>query len=176
MPQVEPEGVPERPSVTAGGEALTTGIDGVVLERLQAHVDHRGSLTEVLDTRRPFWSEPVVYAYQITIAPGRIKGWGMHKLQTDRYFASRGSVRVVLYDGRVGSPTKGEFSQFHFSDRSPGLLAIPPGVWHADQNTGSGEAVIVNFPTEPYRHEDPDKHRLDPHGGEIPFDWALRDG
>ena len=47
---------------------------------------------------------------------------------------------------------------------------------HADQNTGATEAVVVNFPTKPYNREDPDKRRLDPHGGEIPFDFALLDG
>ena len=53
--------------------------------RLEPHVDHRGSLFEIVNFDHPFWQEPVVYAYAITIRPGRIKGWGMHKLQTDRY-------------------------------------------------------------------------------------------
>ena len=50
-----------------------------------------------------------------------------------------------------------------------------PGVWHADQNTGDVDAAILNFPTRAYDREDPDKHRIDPHSGEIPFDWSLRD-
>jgi len=54
-------------------------------------------------------------------------------------------------------------------------VRIPPGVWHADQNTGDIDAVILNFPTRPYDPADPDKHRIDPHSGEIPFDWTLRD-
>ncbi len=28
----------------------------------------------------------------------------------------------------------------------------------------------------PYNREAPDKYRLDPHSGEIPFDWSLPDG
>jgi hypothetical protein len=38
--------------------------------------DHRGSLVRMIDTREPFWIEPVVYAYEFTIRPSRIKGWG----------------------------------------------------------------------------------------------------
>jgi hypothetical protein len=33
----------------------------------------------------------------------------------------------------------------------------------------------MNFPTRPYDREDPDKYRIDPASGEIPFDFALLD-
>jgi dTDP-4-dehydrorhamnose 3,5-epimerase len=162
-------------SVGADGAQLIP-IDGVRLARLTSLVDHRGSIVEVVNFGAPFWEEPVVHAYQITILPGRIKGWGMHRLQADRYFAGSGRVRVVLHDGRVHSPTHGRFADFHFSDEAPGLLYIPPGVWHADQNTGDRSTLIVNFPTRAYDRDNPDKYRIDPHSGSIPFDWTLRDG
>jgi dTDP-4-dehydrorhamnose 3,5-epimerase len=160
----------------APGDAPASGpsIDGVVLLRLSTHVDHRGSLTPIMGDPG-FWAEPVVHAYRITIEPGRIKGWGLHRQQTDRYFLAQGSVRVVVYDGRVGSPSHERFDQFYFDERTPSLLRIPPGVWHADQNVGEHEVAIVNFPTRAYDPEQPDKFRIDPHSGEIPFDWALRD-
>ncbi|HEX8856966.1 MAG TPA: hypothetical protein VF752_15330 [Thermoleophilaceae bacterium] len=173
---VSPAGQPDPPTVDSQGRRLSTGIDGVELERLVVHDDHRGSLVEVMNFERPFWREPVIYAYSVTIRPRRIKGWGMHKLQTDRYYVASGNIRVVLLDGRLESPSHGALSEFHFTDRTPGLLAIPPGVWHADQNWGDSDAMIINFPTRPYDHVNPDKNRVDPHSGEIPFDWALRDG
>jgi len=151
-------------------------IEGVRAARLEAHVDHRGSLFEIVNFDQPFWDEPVVYAYGITIRPGRIKGWGMHKLQTDRYLIASGSVRVVLFDGRSESPTQGLIDVRQLTGEAPSLLAIPPGVWYADQNWGENDALILNFPTHPYNREAPDKYRLDPHSGEIPFDWSLPDG
>ena len=151
-------------------------IDGVVFARLSPHVDNRGSLTEVVNFGHPFWTEDVVYAYRFTIRPGRVKGWGMHKLQADRYFLVTGSVRTVLYDGRAESPTLGDFQEHNMTAPAPGLLLIPPGVWHASQNWGEDEAAIMNFPTRPYDRDEPDKYRIDPHSGEIPFDWSLRDG
>lgn len=146
------------------------------MKRLSPHVDHRGGLTAVLDVRDPFWGEPVVYAYEITINPGRIKGWGMHEKQTDRYFTSSGSVRVVLFDGRDGSPSAGTLVELHFSELNPGLVSIPPRVWHAAHNWGDMTARVINFPTRAYDSDDPDKFRIDPHAGVIPFDWQLRDG
>jgi len=172
---VTPAGRRDAPSVGADGIPLKK-IEGVTFSRLVPHVDHRGSLTEVLNFANQFWEEPVVYAYCITIMPGRIKGWGMHKLQSDRYFLVSGSARVVLYDGREDSSSYGQFEIHHLSRSAPGLLLIPPGVWHADQNGGDDEAMIMNFPTHPYDRAAPDKYRIDPHSGEIPFDWALRDG
>ena len=93
----------DQPTVTRDGQARPTPIDGVIVERTGMHTDHRGALLPFLDARKSFWSEPVVYAYCFSIRPGRIKGWGMHEHQTDRYFVVRGHVRVALFDGREGS-------------------------------------------------------------------------
>ena len=157
-------------------DAPATRIEGVELARVTPYVDHRGALTEVVNFDHPFWREDVVYAYCITILPGRIKGWGMHRLQADRYFLVSGSVRTVLYDGRTDSPSFGAFQVHSLTGAASGFLRIPPGVWHASQNWGEDEAAILNFPTEPYDRETPDKYRIDPHSGEIPFDWSLPDG
>jgi hypothetical protein len=34
----------------------------------------------------------------------------------------------------------------------------------------------MNFPTRAYDAAAPDKFRIDPHSGAIPFDWSLPDG
>jgi dTDP-4-dehydrorhamnose 3,5-epimerase len=174
--EVRPEVAQDLPTVDDRGRPLTTGIDGVQLHRLgPRHVDHRGSLMEVVDVRLPFWSEPIVYAYHITVAPGRIKGWGMHKLQADRYYIASGFLRVVLHDGRPDSPTYRQFKQFYFGDETPSLLRIPPGVWHADQNLGEKDVLIINYPTRIYDKRNPDKYRIDVRSDLIPFDWDLGD-
>lgn len=174
--KVLPEAPQDEQTVDSQGRPVAPGIEGVVVVQRRWHADHRGRLAEVVDAEHPFWEDPVVYSYCFTIAPGRIKGWGMHRGQDDRYFVASGSVRVVLYDGREASPTFERFQQLHFTDHTPGLVRIPAGVWHADQNYGDSEAILMNFPTTPFNHEDPDKHRIDPRSGQIPFDWSLPDG
>lgn len=174
--EVRPHAPRDAPTVYAGRERGEPAIEGVEHVRLSPHVDHRGSLTEVVNVTHPFWQEPVVHAYRISIRPGRIKGWGMHKLQADRYLVESGTVRIVLYDGRVDSPTFERYEVHSFDDITAGLLRIPPGVWHADQNTGETDVFILNFPTRAFDPAHPDKYRIDPHSGEIPFDWTLRDG
>jgi dTDP-4-dehydrorhamnose 3,5-epimerase len=168
--------MPDRPRADDPDQVMARRIAGVRIVRVAGYHDQRGSLLPFLDFESPFWSEPVVHGYVFTIRPGRIKGWGMHKRQADRYFVLSGNLRVVLWDGREDSPDKGSFCEFFFTAGSSGLLYIPPGVWHASQNWGRTLGRIVNLPTVRFDTGDPDKYRLDPHGGAIPFDWQLRDG
>lgn len=172
---VEPPADKDAATVDEQGRRVSTGIEGVRHARVVSQVDHRGSLTEAVNFDHEFWDEPIVYSYCFTIRPGRIKAWGMHKKQADRYFIATGHVRVVLYDGRTQSPTFGSFAEFQLTEESRGLLLIPPGVWHGDQNWGQAEAVVMNFPTRPFDRDNPDKYRIDPHSGLIPFDWSLPD-
>ena len=172
---VVPGGVRDVPTVGEAGRRRPQ-LEGVVVAHAVVHADHRGTLMEAVNFEDPFWEEPVLYAYAFTVARGRIKGWGMHKRQTDRYVALAGRLRVVLYDGRPDSQTFQEFAEFSFADEAPGFLRIPPGVWHADQNVGEGPCRVLNFPTRAYDRDAPDKYRIDPASGEIPFDFTLRDG
>ena len=173
--EVTPLAERDAQTLTSTGERIAR-IEGVEVTRLAPHADHRGSLTEVLNSASPFWREPVVHVYLFTIRPGRIKGWGMHKRQADRYLGVRGQIRLVLFDGRVDSPTHGVYEQHYLGEELLTLVRIPPGVWHADQNVGTAEAAILNFPTVAYDPDEPDKYRIDPHSGEIPFDWDALDG
>ncbi len=170
-----PAGRRDVPTVGAEGRRRVQ-LEGVVVSPGVVHADHRGALMEVVNFDDPFWSEPIVHAYAFTVAPGRIKGWGMHRLQADRYVALAGRLRVVLYDGRPKSQTFQSFAEFYFTEEAPGFLRIPPGVWHADQNIGDAPCRVVNFPTRAFDRDSPDKYRIDPASGEIPFDFTLRDG
>ncbi len=169
-------GRPDAPRDDEPDRVAARRIAGVWIERLHGYHDHRGSLVPFFDPASPFWEKPVVHGYLITVRPGRIKGWGLHRRQADRYFTLAGELRTVLYDGREDSPTRGNFCEIHFTEGHTGLVLIPPGVWHATQNWGETLGRIVNFPTARFDPRDPDKERIDPHSGKIPFDWSLRDG
>ena len=163
-----------RPDAPQDPASTGPRIEGVQVVRLHRYADHRGSLTPIM-ADSSFWSEPVVHAYRITIRPGRIKGWGMHRLQADRYCIEAGRVRVVLYDGRVASATHRSSTSSDSMRRRRRWCGSRPGSGTRTRTPGTRDAAILNFPTRAYDREDPDKHRIDPHSGEIPFDWSLRD-
>ena len=158
-------------TVDGHGRRASTGIDGVELQLVRAHLDSRGSLAEVINFADPFWREPIVYSYSLTIEPGRIKGWGMHLRQADRHHVHCGRLRIVLHDARTNSPTHGNTAVHCLGSEARGALRIPPGVWHAFQNVGQDVVHVTNFPTIAYDHEHPDKQMLPLDTELISFDF-----
>ena len=156
-------------SVTAEGESLQEQIEGVELRRPPTHADERGTITEVYDERWGFTDDPLVYVYHVTILPGQLKGWVVHREQNDRLFAYGGILKIVLYDARTDSPTYGRVNVFHLGGHDRALLSIPAGVFHAVRNVGAGEGAFVNLPSKPYEHDDPDKYRLPLDNDVIPY-------
>ena len=57
-------------------------------------------------------------------------------------------------------------------DARPALVILPTGVWHGLQNLGTGDALVVNFPTLPYDYDDPDHYRLPFDTPDIPYRWS----
>ena len=150
-------------------------IQGVRVRPLRAIPDERGYLMEML---RSDWEEFERFGqvYLTAVYPGVVKGWHYHKKQTDHFICVHGMAKVVLYDGRQGSPTHGEVNEFFMGELHPILLKIPSGVMHGFKGIGQEMALIVNVPTELYNYDEPDEYRLPPHTDQIPYDWALKEG
>ena len=155
-------------TVTPDGNSRQLLPAGVSFHDNVTHVDERGTVCEMFDQRWGWNPHPVVFTYCFTVRPGITKGWGMHKVNEDRYFLLFGELEVVLYDARPDSPTQGLVSRIVLSEFRRRLMNIPPGIWHADYNFGSKDAVLINFPTEPYNHANPDKYRLPLDTDQIP--------
>jgi len=163
------EPTPDRATVSAAGEPLTILPHGVTFHRSPTHLDERGSVCEIFDARWEWHPDPIVFVYSFTIRPGKVKGWGMHKLHEDRYFVLSGEMEVLLYDSRPDSPTSGTVARVVLSHYDRRIMNIPSHVWHATRNLGQTDVVVVNFPTIPYDHSKPDKYRLPLDTDQIPY-------
>lgn len=164
---VEPRKAPQ--TVTRAGERVAPRIDGVKVHAQVTQQDERGTLTELYSPYWRFDEIPLVFLYTVTIRPGMAKGWAVHHDQTDRYFFYQGSVKLVLYDDRAGSPTYRMVNELYFSECNRSLVLVPPQVYHAVQNVGAGDALLINLPSQPYRHDDPDKFTLPLDNDLIPY-------
>lgn len=142
--------------------------EGVVLHPLTTHTDDRGTVCELYDPRWEINSDPLVFAYMFTLRPGAAKGWGVHREHEDRYAFIAGEAEIVLYDEREDSPTFGLETRLFLSGVHRTVLVIPRGVWHAERNIGASDVLVVNFPTIPYDHSNPDKYRLPLDTDELP--------
>lgn len=162
----------DQQTVDGKGQPLRRLPHGATLKDLIVHTDERGEVMEMMDLRWQWHSDPIVFCYYFTVRPGWAKGWGMHLKHEDRYCLLRGKCKLVLYDARADSPTHGLLTELFFSDKRSQLINIPAGVWHADENVGDGELLVVNYPTIPYDHADPDKYRLPLDTDLIPYKFA----
>lgn len=150
-------------------------IEGVTVRALRQIHDERGYLMEMLRSDWPEF-EKFGQCYLTTAYPGVVKGWHFHKKQTDHFIVLRGTAKVVCYDNREDSKTKGEVNEFFPSERNPLLIKVPPLVLHGFKAVGDEPVYLVNLPTRLYNYEEPDEYRLPYDSDEVPYDWTLQLG
>jgi len=151
---------------------LAQTIDGCVVRKLNSIHDDRGWLMEML---RNDWPEFANFAQSyITVCyPGVAKAWHYHKKQTDHFVTVAGMSKIVLYDDRPNSPTKGVVNEFISGERAPMLVRIPVYVWHGFAAVGPERTMIVNFPTHLYDYKEPDEFRKAADDPSIPYSWVV---
>ena len=148
-------------------------IDGVVVKPLRRIPDERGYIMHMLRSDDPVFQN-FGEIYFSTIYPDVIKAWHLHKLMTLNYSVVVGMIKLVLYDDRENSPTKGEIQELYIGQENYQLVKIPPLVWNGFKGVGTGMAVLANCATLPH---DPDEIvRMSPFDPTIPYDWALKHG
>ena len=148
-------------------------IDGVEIFPLRRIPDERGTVMHMLRSDDPHF-EGFGEIYFSTVNPAAIKGWHMHSRMTLNYACVAGQVKLVLYDGREGSPTCGTLKELFMGDANYVLVRIPPMVWNGVKGLGQAPAIIANCASHPHDPEEID--RLDPFSPQIPYDWSLRHG
>jgi len=151
-------------------------ISGVKSKRLKLIPDERGWLMEILRSDDREFFEKFGQVYVTVCYPGVFKAWHYHKVQSDHFCCLKGMAKVVLFDNREGSPTKGRLNEFIIGELNPTLLKIPPLVLHGFTAVGSEPAFILNVPTEVYRYDAPDEHRVPYDSPDIPYDWRVKHG
>ena len=163
-------------TVTPEGASVQRLIEGVKILPAVTHPDERGTLCEISSLALKAHPAPIVYVYQFTIRPGKVKGWHIHHLHDDRIFISQGTVKVVLYDNRPGSPTYQMINEIYRAEYHRTLMVIPAYVFHAHHNVGQTEALFISMPTRIYNHESPDVYRLPLDNNTIPYRFEQRMG
>lgn len=150
-------------------------IEGVKTKRLRLIPDERGRLMEILRNDDEVFTK-FGQVYLTTTYPQVIKAWHYHHLQDDNFAVVKGMVKLVLYDPRPDSLTRGEVNEFFVGEHNPTLVHVPRLVYHGWKCISETEAMVINLVTEPYNYQSPDEYRLPYHSPEIPYDWALKMG
>ena len=150
-------------------------IEGVVVKKLARIPDERGCIYHMLKQTDEIF-EKFGEIYFSSIYPNAIKGWHLHKRMTLNYVTIIGMIKLVLYDNRENSPTKGNLMEIFMGDQNYLLVKIPPGIWNGFKGISKKETLIANCSTHPHDpNEIPSEmERLDPFSDQIVYDWGIK--
>lgn len=148
-------------------------IDGVAIKQLRRISDERGTIYQMIRSDDPMF-EKFGEIYFSTVYPGVVKGWHIHKVMTLNYAVVYGKIKLVLYDDRNESPTKGKLQEIFIGEDNYSLVKIPPMIWNGFKGIGEKTAIIANLASIPH---DPDEiMRADPFENHIKYNWDLKHG
>ncbi len=152
------------------GAILTSGaaIDGVFVHPLTPMRDERGAVMHMLREDSP-WFERFGEIYFSVVKKGAVKAWKRHLQMAQNFTAPSGEIRLVIYDDRESSPTRGNLLEVITGQDRYGLVKIPPLLWYGFTGLSEGESLIANCATLP--HDPAESERLEPASSLIPFTW-----
>jgi dTDP-4-dehydrorhamnose 3,5-epimerase len=146
-------------------------IEGVQVIPLRRIPDERGTIHHMLRRDDPHFVE-FGEIYFSTIYKGVIKGWHLHHKMTLNYVCIYGRIKLVMYDDRPDSPTRGNLREVFLGPDNYSLVIIPPDVWNGFKGMGQDYSIVANCSTHP--HDPTHSERMDPFDNPIPYDWDVR--
>jgi dTDP-4-dehydrorhamnose 3,5-epimerase len=131
-------------------EPVSTPIAGVHHLPLREISNGRGSVLHMLRADSPaFTGFGEVYFSEVL--PGTVKEWKRHQRMTQRFAVPLGRMRLVVFDDREDSPTRGAVAEYLLGrPEAYALLVLPPRVWYAFQCVSEGPAVMANCADLPH--------------------------
>ena len=143
-------------------------IQGVEITPLKKISDNKGSVMHMLRNDSKVFKEFGEIYFSITNS-NSIKAWRKHKEMTLNYACIQGVIKLVLYDDRKSSISKGKFQELVLSTDNYFLVTVPPLVWNGFKNICLSESILANCSTIPYRDDEIIRRPKD--HPEIPYQW-----
>src|SRR5919204_5064088 len=104
-------------------------IEGVQVVPLRRIPDERGTVMHMLRSTDPHFRE-FGEIYFSTVYRDVVKGWHRHREMTLNYACVFGRIKLVLYDDREQSGTRGQLMEVFLGPDDYSLVVIPPELWN----------------------------------------------
>ncbi|MHC4571166.1 MAG: dTDP-4-dehydrorhamnose 3,5-epimerase family protein [Planctomycetota bacterium] len=146
-------------------------IEGVIIRPLRKIPDERGTIMHGVRSDDILNDFGEVYFKKLY--RNIINGWHVHEKLILNYICIYKMIKVVLYDMREDSPTKGTIQEVFMGDDNYVLLHIPPGIANASTVVSGDFAILCNVASQPH---DPSIRykRIDPLTSDIPYNWTRK--
>jgi dTDP-4-dehydrorhamnose 3,5-epimerase len=150
--------------------AAAPAIQGVRLSALKQYRDELGGVFHMLRADSPLF-EGFGEVYFSLVAPRAVKAWKRHQRMVQNFAVPVGAIRLVLFDDRNDSATRGVLQELEVGEDRYVLVRIPPLVWYGFQGLGPNASLIANCATIP--HDPAEVDRLSPEDPAIPYSWSV---
>ncbi|MBW8015814.1 MAG: dTDP-4-dehydrorhamnose 3,5-epimerase [Planctomycetes bacterium] len=148
---------------------IQSKINGLVISPLKQIEDERGDILHMLRSDSPLFSK-FGEVYFSNTNPGVIKAWKRHKKMTQLFALPVGRIRLVVFDDRSNSLTKGQLQEIILGRPDKYyLVCIPPMLWYGFQGISEIPALMVNCSDIP--HDPNESEQLPFLNDHIFFDW-----
>lgn len=145
-------------------------IKGVSIKPLKTIVDEKGMVKHMM-RRDSAEFKKFGEIYFSFIHNNAVKAWRLHAKTTLHYAIITGKIKLVLFDNRIGSPTKNEIVKIVTGGKKYELITIPPGVWYGFKGVSKETAIVANLTDLP--HDPKEIKRMDPMKNTIfSYDWS----
>ena len=144
-------------------------IKDVKITPLKIISDNRGSVMHMLRNDSPIFKS-FGEIYFSTINENSIKAWHLHKKSTLNYVCISGKVKLVLFDNRENSVTKGKIEEINLSPKDYFLVTIPPNIWNGFKGLEKPNSIIANCLDLP--HDEKEMVRIEPFDKSINYNWS----
>jgi dTDP-4-dehydrorhamnose 3,5-epimerase len=146
-------------------------ISGVKITPLKQIIDERGKVMLMMRNDDAYFKKFGEIYFSCT-HPGVVKAWHMHKKMTLNYAIISGQLKIVLFDDRKKSSTKGAIQEIYMSTENYFLLSVPPLVWNGFKGIGTETSIVANCSDIP--HDPGEMIRISPNSKKIPYKWELK--
>lgn len=145
-------------------------IADVEIKELKSHPDERGFFREIIRVTDSFFNEGFGQLSHSVMYPGVAKAWHVHPTQIDWWYVAIGNLKLVMYDLRENSPSRGVLQEVLLGENyPPRVVKIPAGVAHGCKVLGGGATHLFYVTSTVYNPEE--EGRIPHDDPRIGYDW-----
>ncbi|MGA2079065.1 MAG: dTDP-4-dehydrorhamnose 3,5-epimerase family protein [Holophaga sp.] len=147
----------------------STPIQDVQVVPLTCIGDERGAVLHMLRCDFPGFDR-FGEIYFSEVNPGTVKAWKRHQRMTQRFAVPCGHIKLVIFDDRPRSPTRGRIAEIQLGRPDHyHLVILPPMLWYGFQALGPQPALLANCSNLPHDPSESESRGLDEVG--FHYEW-----
>ncbi len=148
-------------------------IEGVKIIPKKQIIDERGKIMHMVRNDDENFTKfgEIYFSYS---HPNTVKAWHLHKRMTVNYVCVIGKIKLVLFDDRDESPTKGRLQEIFLTTENYSLVSVPPRIWNGFKSVENKFSIIANCSDIPHNSEEMLKKPFDdPY---FNYSWSIKLG